>query len=811
MTSAYDLQLSAEFDQITRGQQNLIASIQGGVKTDVLGNTKVVKAAAFSTTSLANTVSVAEIARITETILKVTKVKQGLREVNTSKLNLIKSGPTAKALGSEVVTFLTTGEDLESKMNTFVNIALAAMLDGAFLQPNDNPIHEDHNDKSLVVEVCRNIGKEIELLARLSILRETNKQAFNKVFYSHLNDQVLGKEATHNMVVKSLNDHNGDWTAWSTETVVRVGMVFFGMVFDSYTKEDPAPFEVVMQRVGKQTYKFIQPNIDLWNSTNNRFQSMLAVTMVKEPMVAVPADWTLDAPGGYYTNGNLGRDNIVRGYETSSTPSQDVLDFLNNLQHVGYKVNPFTIEVANTLAANGVAVGKFLPQSHITAKGHKANPWNVRATRRTELTLKLANKYANTDVWYLPWSFDFRGRVYPIPTFMTPQGTDFDKSLILLAEGEAITEEGLYWLHFHLATTYGMDKATMDDRQEWAKANGELFTSIAKDPINTVDTWSQVEEPWMFLAACKEYLDVVVNGQPSHLMVATDATCSGIQVLSGLSHDHQAAALVNVIPDVVRHDAYGAVAAEAMTHLTPERQAILANPKHARKVAKHVVMTVPYNAAQTTNYKQVFEALTEIQRSGVDITFTKEDATAIGQELVKAMAVVLNGPMAIRDWFNKSSLAFVKGGNDTISWTTPSGFTVVQDRYGKVVITMEGLLLGKTKQMQVTVGVDKSVVNHNGHKTSFAPNLIHSLDASLLHIAFKDADYNFSVIHDSILTGVNNMGTAVKAIKGAYTYIFSDEVNFIGQIQDMFGAGDPPCPPVTFDSSVVLDSPYFFS
>ena len=29
--------------------------------------------------------------------------------------------------------------------------------------------------------------------------------------------------------------------------------------------------------------------------------------------------------------------------------------------------------------------------------------------------------------YYIPWSFDYRGRAYPIPSFLTPQDTDFGK------------------------------------------------------------------------------------------------------------------------------------------------------------------------------------------------------------------------------------------------------------------------------------------------------------------------------------------------------------------------------------------------
>ena len=37
--------------------------------------------------------------------------------------------------------------------------------------------------------------------------------------------------------------------------------------------------------------------------------------------------------------------------------------------------------------------------------------------------------------FYIPWSFDYRGRAYPIPSFLTPQDTDFGKSLLRFSVG----------------------------------------------------------------------------------------------------------------------------------------------------------------------------------------------------------------------------------------------------------------------------------------------------------------------------------------------------------------------------------------
>ena len=126
-----------------------------------------------------------------------------------------------------------------------------------------------------------------------------------------------------------------------------------------------------------------------------------------------------------------------------------------------------------------------------------------------------------------------------------------------------------------------------------------LFRSlIATDPVSNLHLWEGVEEPWQFLAAVEEYYHcvVVADRQFTRLMVATDATCSGLQILAGLARDKSTACLVNVLPGDKPQDAYKVVAEEATPHCPESIQ-----PYMDRKTVKRVVMTVPYNAKPFSN------------------------------------------------------------------------------------------------------------------------------------------------------------------------------------------------------------------
>ena len=171
------------------------------------------------------------------------------------------------------------------------------------------------------------------------------------------------------------------------------------------------------------------------------------------------------------------------------------------------------------------------------------------------------------------------------------------------------------WLAFQVATTYGLDKKTMSERMEWVKENKHLIASIAEDPIGRLPDWEVADEPWQFLAACDEYYHCVLKCDRdfTSLPVATDATCSGIQILAGLCRDATAASLVNVLPGEKPADAYATVAEHAKPNIP-----VSLYPYWDRSTVKRVVMTVPYNAKPFSAIEATFEMHLKEKGNGRD-------------------------------------------------------------------------------------------------------------------------------------------------------------------------------------------------
>ena len=414
------------------------------------------------------------------------------------------------------------------------------------------------------------------------------------------------------------------------------------------------------------------------------------------------------------------------------------------------------------------------------------------------MTMEAVKRFKDRERFYLPWSCDYRGRVYPIPAFLTPQDTDFGKSLLQFAEGAFIFPEDEEWVAFQVATTWGLDKATMAERQEWVSHNHHLITRVATDPIGNIGDWEGADEPWLFLSACEEFHACFIDCSRHHtrLPIAVDATCSGLQILAGLARDKSTASMVNVLPGSEPQDAYKAIA-EASIDQIPERL----RQYWDRKKTKRSVMTICYNAKPFSNRQYIRDAFTEI---GVDVT--KEELTEIVVAVRDAMNKVFPGPMSVMRWIESEVARAIKRGDKYLEWTTPSGFTVHQQLNKYEYERLDLKLLGRC---QVKVGRKGDVVDLNHHKNATAPNLVHSLDASLLALSAIRFNAPLALIHDSILCRASDMDTLSSIVRETYLHLFARH-EYLKDFATFIGAETEPPMIGDLEPELVTKSTYFF-
>ena len=606
------------------------------------------------------------------------------------------------------------------------------------------------------------------------------------------------------------------WECWGRTNRIKLGGWLIDCIIDAsgwFTKE--------VRREGRKTHTFIIPSTHFLSIKEEVMSTAELFSPLAWPMLIEPNDWTNERQGGYLLNEVMRGYDMVRRGDPTRIQGETPIDFLNKIQKVGYTLNPFIVGVAETLLERGEQVGKFVPIVELSlppkpvdiaenkearhdynrkaAEVHNTNAQAFQRSCRTRMTMNAVKVFKDKEKFFIPWSFDYRGRAYPIPAFLTPQDTDFGKSLLKFHEQSFMTPEAEDWLAFQVSTTYGKNKDTIQDRIEWTQNNHSLITSIATDPLGYLHEWEVADEPWTFLAACDEYYHCIIKCDRHHtnLPVAVDATCSGLQILAGLARDASTAALVNVLPSEKPQDAYKVIAEQAKPHV-PE----CIQPHMDRKTTKRTVMTVPYNAKPYSNRGYIREALEE---KGVVVE--KDDLTATVNAVRDAMNVIVPGPMKVMKWIESEVAAAIDRGSSELQWVTPSGFVVTQKLMKKKTQEIELQLLGRCKIKVATEDGDK--VDRAHHKNATAPNLIHSLDASLLHLSALRFNAPISLIHDSVLCRATDMSVLSTIVRETYMHLFAEH-DYLTTFAHHIGAETEPPIIDTLKPAKVIDSTYFF-
>ena len=671
-------------------------------------------------------------------------------------------------------------------------------------------------DSNQATKVCEAIGLAVEQECQMRYY-EQSAPGLLKTLKTNYWHRSIGTQQKLTVIRTLMNRSDiQPWKTWGSSNRIKLGAWLLDCIMGAtgwFTKD-------MLQR-GKRRIQYVIPTPEFLKIKDAVMRNAELFSPLAWPMLIEPNDWTNERAGGYLLNEVMCGHNLVRRGNPSSIQGEIPLNFLNRIQKVAYRLNPFIVKVAEELDRLERPVGKFLPIVHHelpvkpvdiatnkearhdynrkAAAVHNTQAQEFRKSCRTRMTMEAVNRFKDKEKFYIPWSFDYRGRAYPIPAFLTPQDTDFGKSLLRSYEESYLTPEAEDWLAFQVATTWGLDKSPMAERLAWVKENNTFIKRIVLDPIECLPEWEVADEPWQFLAACEEYYHCVVSGerQFTGLFVATDATCSGLQILAGLARDASTARLVNVLPSDTPQDAYKVVAEAAKPHCPASIQ-----PHLDRKVVKRVVMTVPYNAKPFSNRGYIKDALKE---KGVEIS--KEDLTETVKAVRDAMNCVVPGPMAVMSWIEAEVANAIDNGKQHLEWITPSGFAVHQKLMKKNTVRIDLQLLGRC---QLTVAVDDSdKVDRNHHKNATAPNLIHSLDASLLHLAAIRFNAPIALIHDSVLCRATDMSTLSTIVRETYMHLFAEH-DYLNDFASQIGAETTP--PIIGDlkPESVIESTYFF-
>lgn len=662
------------------------------------------------------------------------------------------------------------------------------------------------------------------------------------------------------------------WVAWPVNDVLQLGAKMIDIFANNILLEGQPIIEKVNISSGKGKAKNTPAAIvpteatEKWIDGYKEVMGNMAPAF--EPCVVKPRDWTSPFNGGYHSKEVSSKLHIakVKNKQHLKRLTQKqmpkVYKALNALQSVKWQIHPSVLDAANQILLRGLPLGMPstnkpnkpvcpVPAIYADLRGEElmamldeeqkeaffqwkrdtvayyTNEQKRKAdVREAKATLDQANKFSKFEELFFVYTLDFRGRVYAQGSLVSPQGGDLQKALIRFAEAKPLGATGEYWFKVQGANVWGWDKETFAERVSRCETEEftEMCLDIAADPITFTD-WTKADKPWQFLAWCYEYaayLEWLEDGKdgkdfPSHVAVAMDGSCSGIQHYSAMLRDSVGGKEVNLLPSDKPQDIYGAVSnlvVEWMEAIIDskefdcpiwdkleEKYGPVSCYKFAeewlrlgvnRSMTKRSVMTLPYGSSQLTCRDSIDDYLKDLQSKadkkalasgqavGTIHRFDKDlpmkDAISFASMLVwRAIGEVV---VAARE-----GMAYIKAMSNAVSslnkpmeWVTPTGFIVLQEVFTvtddkQVFTSMMGNCKFRIKEETTTI--DKTRM-----ASSSAPNFVHSMDAShllLSVLAFADNGIDsIAVIHDSFGTHACDTEKLRGLLSGAFVKMYEE-------------------------------------
>ena len=663
--------------------------------------------------------------------------------------------------------------------------------------------------------------------------------------------------------------------SWSTQDMNVLGAKIIEMLIagsDFYTLVD--------KQIDTKTIKCLEVGEWFAQAWQKQEAKLISNAVKHLPTIIPPRHWSSPYDGGYYgascLQTQLIRLNVLGGTEAVKTYTSklamvdlgNIYAALNAMQDTPFKINKDILHTLKEIYASGGVLGgvprtepfEKLPRLPEDAtkeeiKEHKKKAVGIykqEEARKSKalrclVAIKTAERFAEYDSIYFPWNVDYRGRCYPIPTALSPQGDDIQKSLLLFAKGTPLaSNEDLKWLKIHGANLSGNDKISFKERIAWVEAHETDIVNSAEDPLG-YRWWYEVSKgdyPMEFLAFCFEYRKLLTYiekygnaiGFVSNLPLAFDGTCSGLQHFSALLRDEVGGQAVNLMPSDTVQDIYSIVAnkvnklllkdalegtedsfktnkdGEVLLDREGKPQVKYGDKTLAqnwvtfnrikfgqdgitRKVCKRSVMTLAYGSKQY-GFKE--NLLADIIHPYVldhpeDNPFLSPNQAAIYMAKLIWDSVKTTVIKAVEgmEWLQKVA-DLICHDNHVVTWNTPNGFPV-QQNYMKMKQETIQLRFNKAR-VRFYNQRETDDVDNRAQRNGIAPNFIHSMDACHLQRvvnAMKQlGDDNFMMIHDSFGTDCAHAGLLYKVIRQEFVNLYKDQnhlANFLESVKYLIG------------------------
>lgn len=616
-----------------------------------------------------------------------------------------------------------------------------------------------------------------------------------------------------------------------------------------------------------------EPDTLAWvDRKNDLLQWMHPVAL---PMVVPPLPWAPGQDGGYRF-GLRGKYEMVRGVSPEQQQAvrkaemPSVYAALNHIQSTAWCIDAKVLETIEAIAeqGGGLAGIPLLEPEPLPAKPHDiaTNREARRAWRKLahEATTRNVIRMQEALAWkrvvreadllreeptlFFPHNLDFRGRVYPVASHLSPQGDDLSKALLRFAEGKPLGTHGAFWLSVHGANCMDTDPDTevklvqrsLSERSAWVLSNEQAILRSAEDPLRFT-WWAKADKPVQFLAFCFEWARFVeCDGDPgmvSSLRVSIDGSCNGLQHFSALFRDEVGGSAVNLVPAEVPQDIYQRVADSVARACRAVRtgdpdyllaRRWLASGLLGRKLAKRPTMTFGYGSKVFGFQDQLIEHLSvdlrdTWERTKAHFTFDGKAQTLqacrwLARRIWEALEANVVKAFEGMDWLQRCAREVIRASGQPVTWTAPgTGFPVRQEYFKTHKRAIATILAGRVikPRLYESTGSPLAIKQVNG----ISPNVIHSLDAAVLALtaerAMREGIVSFGAVHDSFGTVAGDMADLARITRETFVdyYDGHDVVAHLkGCFEDQAATPMPDAPkPGKLALRDILHSRYFFA
>jgi len=670
-----------------------------------------------------------------------------------------------------------------------------------------------HKERHTQQALAAAVGKEIEQEILLIDQKAQNLTRFNtakrraKRFSS-----PVKKRGKAFQVLKEQGWEADHWTSFKR---VGVGLLFLQFL-STYT--DLVRFETVYNSKKRRRTTYVELTDEALDYLARSTDKTLEMFPVYMPSVEPPVDWETPRRGGLKTDVVRHRPFVKPcfGRPTSYYEQSDMGDVFkaaNTLQCVPWVVNRPVLEAV-----------EYLLEADPERLGVRSDRHIIRARRDTWVAREFEHQTC-----YMVHFADWRGRLYPLSSYLHNQGWDLGRGLIQFQRGKPIEDEtAADWLRIHGANSFGVDKCAFSERLEWVAKNEDSIRSVATDPLGD-QWWTEADKPAAFLSFCLDYDGFLDNGfgHTSRVPVALDGSNNGLQILSMLLRDEIGAKSTNCTPSDEPADTYQDVS-DAVEGLLREDSDPLATTwlewfgfsRLPRSMSKRPAMTLAYGVTHYAVHQYVREWYQEIKDTTGKAVIEGDPYPAtlyLAQKVWAATRDVVVGAKAGMEWLQ--GVARVCSENDVdVEWMSPSGFPCRQAYRKRDRRTIQ-FVLGGSARVRQKLRCDTEDLSSRTSVQGISPNFVHSLDAAALHLtvnATSDRVRDYAMIHDSYGVPAADASYMAESLREVFIGIFEDDQLHRFREQQLLrlppGTELPDLPTYgTYNVQDLRDADYFFA